>query len=88
LAHWLGCDEAIMRAAIRKAGSVGAGVEALRNAGYARLRPILLPPVSGAAAFIAAYHVGDPLSPRDSWRCWRRKAESESAERRGRRALE
>ena len=26
----------------------GAGVEALRNAGYARLRPILLPPVKAA----------------------------------------
>jgi len=34
-------------------------------------------------AFIAAYHVGDPFSSGDSWRCWRRKAESKDAERRG-----
>ncbi|WP_293898934.1 phospholipase D-like domain-containing protein [Phenylobacterium sp.] len=86
LAHWLGCDEAIVDAAIRKAGGLGAGVEALRNAGYARLRPILLPKVTGVAAAIAAYHLGDPFSPNDSWRPWRRKTESESAARRGRRS--
>jgi phosphatidylserine/phosphatidylglycerophosphate/cardiolipin synthase-like enzyme len=87
LAHWLGCDEAVMAAAIRKAGGVGAGVEALRNAGYARLRPILLEPVKGAAAFVAAYHLGDPFSARDSWRWWGRKAESKRAARRGREAV-
>ena len=88
LAHWLGCDEAIMAAAIRRTDTVGAGVEVLRNAGYARLRPILLPPVEGPAAFVAAYHLGDPFSARDSWRWWRRKAESERAVRRGREAMQ
>jgi phosphatidylserine/phosphatidylglycerophosphate/cardiolipin synthase-like enzyme len=86
LAHWLGCDETIMAAAIRKAGSVGAGVEALRNAGYARLRPIELKPVKGLAEIIAAYHMGDPFSPVDGWRPGRRKAMSQSADRRGREA--
>jgi phosphatidylserine/phosphatidylglycerophosphate/cardiolipin synthase-like enzyme len=84
LAHWLGCDDAIVEAAIRKAGGVGSGLETLRNAGYARLRPIELPPVEGLAAVIATYHLGDPFSPSDSWRPWRRKAQSQSAERRGR----
>lgn len=84
LAHWLGCDEAIMAAALRKAGGVGKGVEALRNAGYARLRPMLQPQVSGVSAFVAAYHLGDPFSPRDSWRWWRRKTEAQRADRRGR----
>lgn len=87
LAHWLGCDEATMDAAIRKAGSVGGGVEALRNAGYARLRPILLEPVKGLAAFIATYHVGDPFSADDCWRWWRRKTMSKSAARRGSEAV-
>jgi phosphatidylserine/phosphatidylglycerophosphate/cardiolipin synthase-like enzyme len=87
LAHWLGCDEAIVAAAIGKADTIGAGLEALRNAGYARLRPIALPPVTGAAAFVAAYHLGDPFTPRDSWRWWKRKAESERAVRRGREAM-
>jgi phosphatidylserine/phosphatidylglycerophosphate/cardiolipin synthase-like enzyme len=88
LAHWLGCDESVMTAAIRRGGAVGAGVEALRNAGYARLRPFEMPPMNPAAAVIAAYHVGDPFSAKDSWRCWRRKRESESAERRASKAVE
>jgi phosphatidylserine/phosphatidylglycerophosphate/cardiolipin synthase-like enzyme len=79
LAHWLGCDIDIVGTAVGQAGGVGAGIEALRNAGYVRLRPIQLPTVKGIAAFIAAYHVGDPFSSRDSWRAWRRKAESERA---------
>ena len=83
LAHWLGCDEAIMATALRKAGSVGAALETLRNAGYARLRPMQLKPVEGVAAMIAAYHLGDPFTPADSFRAWRRKAQSQSARRRG-----
>jgi phosphatidylserine/phosphatidylglycerophosphate/cardiolipin synthase-like enzyme len=87
LAHWLGCDVPIVEAAIAKAGGVGPGLEALRNAGYARLRPILMKPVTGVAAAIAAYHVGDPFSPRDSWRCWGRKREASTAAARGRAAV-
>jgi hypothetical protein len=87
LAHWLGCDVAIVEAAIRKAGGVCAGLEALRNAGYARLRPTELRPVKGLAAIVAAYHLGDPFTPGDSFRPWRRKALSRSAERHGRDAV-
>lgn len=86
LAHWLGCDEAVMAEAIRKAGGVGAGLEALRTAGYARLRPIELKQPGGVGKVVAAYHAGDPFSPADSWKPWRRKRESESAARRGREA--
>jgi phosphatidylserine/phosphatidylglycerophosphate/cardiolipin synthase-like enzyme len=87
LAHWLGCDEQILEAAVRKARSLTAGIEALRTAGYVRLRPILLPKVTGLAAVIATYHIGDPFSPKDSWRCWRRGAEAAGAGARGRRAV-
>ena len=87
LAHWLGCDDAILETAIHKAGGVGAGLELLRHGGYARLRPIDLPQVKGVAALISAYHLGDPFSPTDGWRPWRRKAQSESAARRGRNAV-
>ena len=58
-------------------------MEALRRAGYVRLRPMQLEPVAGLAALIAAYHVGDPFKPNDSWRCWRRKTEAKNAARRG-----
>ncbi|THD78528.1 MAG: phospholipase [Phenylobacterium sp.] len=87
LAHWLGCDITIMADAIRKAGGVGAGLERLRNSGYARLRPIELKPVEGLTAAVATYHLGDPFSPVDSWRPWRRKGLSDSAVRRGRDAV-
>jgi phosphatidylserine/phosphatidylglycerophosphate/cardiolipin synthase-like enzyme len=86
LAHWLGCDETVVETAIRNAGGVGAALEVLRNAGYARLRPIALKPVTGAAAVIAAFHLGDPFTPADGWRPWRRKAASRNAARRGREA--
>ena len=82
-AHWLGCDDAVFAAAEREAGGFGAGLEALRNAGYVRLRPMIAKPVSGLATLIADYHVGDPFAPGDSWRCWRRKREAKNAARRG-----
>jgi phosphatidylserine/phosphatidylglycerophosphate/cardiolipin synthase-like enzyme len=82
-AHWLGCDDAVFAAAARKSGGVGAGLERLRNAGYVRLRPMQVEPVRGLAALIADYHVGDPFTPRDSLRCWRRKSEASKAVRRG-----
>ncbi len=83
MAHWLGCDDATITAAVRREGGVGAALEALRNAGYARLRPMLVTPVKGLAVLIADYHVGDPFAPKDSWRCWRRKHEAGNAARRG-----
>lgn len=84
LAHWLGCGEAAMEAAIHEARGVGAGLEALRNAGYARLRPIELKPLGPVSELVADYHLGDPFSPADSGRPWRRRRESAGAARRGR----
>jgi phosphatidylserine/phosphatidylglycerophosphate/cardiolipin synthase-like enzyme len=81
LAHWLGCVEAPMEAAIHRTGKVGAALEMLRNSGYCRLRPIELKPLHPLAAFIAAFHLGDPVGPADSWRPWkRRKAVMHEAE--------
>jgi phosphatidylserine/phosphatidylglycerophosphate/cardiolipin synthase-like enzyme len=73
LAHWLGCPQPPMEEVIRKAGRVGAALEELRANGYCRLRPIVPKPLHPLAAFIAAYHLGDPVGPRDSWRPWKRK---------------
>ena len=74
LAHWLGCAEAPMEEAMAKSGSVDAGLEMLRNHGYCRLRPIERKPLKPLAAFIAAYHLGDRVGPRDAWRPWKRHA--------------
>jgi hypothetical protein len=62
-----------MDEAIAEAGGVGAALEALRLAGYCRLRPITPEPLNPLAAFVAAYHLGDPIGPGDSWRPWKRK---------------
>ena len=72
LAHWLGCVEAPLEDAIAQASSVGAALESLRNHGYCRLRPLEPRPLKPLAAFVAAYHLGDPVGPKDSWRPWRR----------------
>ena len=73
LAHWLGCVEPPLEAAIAEAGSVGGALEALRAGGYCRLRPITPEPLGPLAAFIATFHLGDPIGPSDSWRPWKRR---------------
>ena len=74
LAHWLGCADEEVSAAVEAAGSVGKGIEALRLGGRCRLRPLEPEPIGPLALFIAAFHLGDPCSPSDSWRpCLRRR---------------
>jgi phosphatidylserine/phosphatidylglycerophosphate/cardiolipin synthase-like enzyme len=73
LAHWLGCVDGDLEAAIAGAASVGDALEALRTGGYTRLRPIEARPLHGLAEFIAVNHLGDPVGPDDSWRPWKRR---------------
>jgi phosphatidylserine/phosphatidylglycerophosphate/cardiolipin synthase-like enzyme len=72
LAHWLGADVAAVETAT--AEEVGAGVEQLRLAGHQRLVPMRRIGLGPLAALIAKGHLGDPLTPGDSWRPWRRLA--------------
>jgi phosphatidylserine/phosphatidylglycerophosphate/cardiolipin synthase-like enzyme len=87
LAHWLGCVDGDLEAAIAKAGSVGVALEALRTGGYARLRPIEPQPVHGLEAFIARHHLGDPVGPKDSWRPWKRRKALVAQQARARRKI-
>jgi phosphatidylserine/phosphatidylglycerophosphate/cardiolipin synthase-like enzyme len=73
LAHWLGCADRVVEDAVAREGSIGAGIEALRHSGYCRLRPIEAKPLHPLAAFVAEYHLGDPIGAKDSWRPWKRK---------------
>ena len=82
LAHWLGCPVPPMEEAIEQVGGVGAALEALRNAGYCRLRPIEPKPLHPLAALIATYHLGDPVGPADSWRPWKRRSAAAAEARR------
>jgi phosphatidylserine/phosphatidylglycerophosphate/cardiolipin synthase-like enzyme len=83
IAHWLGCDDSNVASAIQKAGGVGAAIEALRHAGYARLRTLQLKPLGPLGGLIAAFHLGDPFGPKDSWHAWGRKQAALNADRRG-----
>jgi phosphatidylserine/phosphatidylglycerophosphate/cardiolipin synthase-like enzyme len=74
IAHWLGCsqdelDEAIMAST----SGLGGAIDTLRAAGHTRLTPITPMTLGPIASFIAAFHVGDPLTPRDSLRPFLRR---------------
>jgi phosphatidylserine/phosphatidylglycerophosphate/cardiolipin synthase-like enzyme len=74
IAHWLGCPIDRVAATVASEGSLGAAIETMRGAGMARLRPIEPRELGPLATFIATFHIGDPVSPADSWRPWRRRA--------------
>ena len=74
LAHWLGCADEVVEAAIEREGGLTRGIEALRLAGYCRLRPVAKAPLRPLAKAVASLHLGDPVSSRDSWRPWKRRA--------------
>jgi phosphatidylserine/phosphatidylglycerophosphate/cardiolipin synthase-like enzyme len=74
LAHFLGCAPAEVDAAIARGGGLAAAVEALDSGPQRRLRrlgPVRMGPL---ARVIATFHLGDPISPTDAWRPWRRRA--------------
>jgi hypothetical protein len=73
-----------MDAAIARHGGVGAALEALRASGCCRLRPLKPEPLSPVAAFVSAFHLGDPIGPRDSWRPWKRRRAARLEARQGR----
>ena len=72
VAHWLGCANETAQAAIESEGSLGGAIEALRATGHVRLRPIPTVPLGPASTAIAALHIGDPLTPADSFQPWKR----------------
>jgi phosphatidylserine/phosphatidylglycerophosphate/cardiolipin synthase-like enzyme len=73
LAHWLGCSTAVVEDAIGSHGGVCKALDSLRESGLRRLRPIEPRPLPPPAALIARWHIGDPMSPADSFRPWRRR---------------
>lgn len=79
IAHWFGCDAAVVEAAMDRTGRVGRAIEALRLAGYCRLRPLEPTRIGPVATFIATFHIGDPITPQDSWRPWLRRSRLKAA---------
>lgn len=73
LAHWLGCAEEKVEAAIARDGSIVNGIEFLRASGLCRLRPIPTQRLHPVAAEVTRLHLGDPMGPGDTFRPWKRK---------------
>ena len=75
LSHWLGCPDTVIRDALAEAkGRYCPALEALREGGYTRLRPIKPGKMNILSGFVAKHHVGDPIGARDAWRPWRRRS--------------
>ncbi|MDZ4371232.1 MAG: phospholipase D-like domain-containing protein, partial [Phenylobacterium sp.] len=71
VAHFLGyTGDAVAKARAQLGGLIPA-IDALNRDG--RLRPIEPSPQTTPGRMIAAYHLGDPASPEDAWRPWRRR---------------
>lgn len=71
-AHFLGCDPAALRSARLAHGGLIPAIEALdRGARLRRLPPRSAGPIG---ALTAAHHLGDPPTPDDAWRPWKRRA--------------
>lgn len=75
VAHWLGCTEHEVAAAVQATGTLGRAIEALRQAGHRRLEPLKARSHGAFSRFIAEHHLGDPISAADSLRPWRRRAQ-------------
>lgn len=71
IGHFLGRTAGDVATAIARRGGLVAGLEALRHG--PRLTPLKVQDLSGAARFIAAYHLGDPLGSGDSGKILQRR---------------
>lgn len=75
LAHWLGCADAVVREALAEAGGrYAAALDALREGGHTRLRPITPGKMNVVSGTVAKHHIGDPVGAGDAWRPWRRRS--------------
>ena len=75
VAHWFGCDEDTIRAALASQGERWcAALDELREGGYVRLRPIDPGKMTALSGVVAKHHIGDPVAAGDAWKPWRRRA--------------
>ncbi len=67
LAHHVGCTPAALAEALEQSGSLAGAIALTSDPQRGRLRPMPSVKMGPLARFIAAFHVGDPLGPQDSW---------------------
>jgi phosphatidylserine/phosphatidylglycerophosphate/cardiolipin synthase-like enzyme len=70
LGHFLGIGAAAVQAAIDQHGAVGRAIDAIIQspANAHRLRPLPRVEMGPIQRVVSAYHLGDPVYPKDSWR--------------------
>jgi phosphatidylserine/phosphatidylglycerophosphate/cardiolipin synthase-like enzyme len=69
IGHFLGVGAAAVQAAVDAAGgALGPAIDALNTAPRQRIEPLPKVQMGPLAAVVAAYHIGDPVCPADSWR--------------------
>ena len=74
VAHWFGCHEDRLHEAMAaNEHRWCAAIDALRESGYVRLRPIMPGEMGAVSGVVAKYHVGDPVAGSDAWKPWRRR---------------
>ena len=73
LAHYVAADPGVFAALARERG-LKAAIEALDTGPSRRLQPLHTGRVTPFEAVVSALSLGDPVSPADAWRPWRRRA--------------
>ena len=71
--HYLHRTGAQVREAVAEQGSLAAAIDYLDNPLQRRLAPVELRPPSLFQKIVLHYALGDPTSPSDAWRPWRRR---------------
>jgi phosphatidylserine/phosphatidylglycerophosphate/cardiolipin synthase-like enzyme len=75
VAHWLGCDEGTIRDTLGASADLWCvALDALREGGHVRLRPIVPGKMTALSGVVAKHHIGDPVAAGDAWKPWRRRA--------------
>ena len=82
LAHFLGVTPEDFQAVFVAEGSLAGAVEVLDKGPQRRLRKLGPVQIGPLAALIATFHLGDPVTPQDSWRPWRRRRDLQEGLRR------
>ena len=76
IGHWIGESPEEFAAAEAVVGSVG---EAIQRFDTGRMRTLGAAPPSSIEQFIAEFQLGDPTSPADAFRPWKRRSRSQRA---------
>ncbi len=82
IGHFLAKTPEQVQAAVERTSSLNKAIEALDDGPLRRLRRLGPVSIGPMARLIATHHLGDPVTPSDSWRPWRRRADLRDGVRR------